>query len=75
MQAAFAALAKGKTVIMIAHRLSTVANADCIYVIADGQIAESGKREELCAANGIFAKLWNDYQASVQWKVEKEGNA
>ena len=75
VQAAFAALAKGKTVIMIAHRLSTVANADCIYVIADGQIAESGKREELCAANGIFAKLWNDYQASVQWKVEKEGNA
>ena len=75
VQAAFAALAKGKTVIMIAHRLSTVANADCIYVIADGQIAESGKREELCAANGIFAKLWNEYQASVAWKVEKEGNA
>ena len=75
VQAAFAALAKGKTVIMIAHRLSTVANADCIYVISDGQIAESGKREELCAANGIFAKMWNDYQASVQWKVEKEGNA
>ncbi len=75
VQAAFAALAKGKTVIMIAHRLSTVANADCIYVISDGQIAESGRREELCMANGIFAKMWNDYQASVQWKVEKEGNA
>ena len=73
VQAAFAQLAKGKTVLMIAHRLSTVANADCIYVVQDGQIAESGAKDELCAQNGLFARMWQDYQASVQWKVAKEG--
>lgn len=61
VQAAFGELAKGKTVIMIAHRLSTVANADCIYVIEDGQIAESGKRGELCEKDGLFARMWSDY--------------
>ena len=73
VQAAFAQLAKGKTVIMIAHRLSTVANADCIYVVQDGQIVESGTKDELCAQNGLFARMWQEYQASVQWKVAKEG--
>ena len=73
VQAAFAQLAKGKTVIMIAHRLSTVASADCIYVVQDGQIVESGTKDELCAQNGLFARMWQDYQASVQWKVAKEG--
>ena len=73
VQAAFARLAKGNTVLMIAHRLSTVANADCIYVVQDGQIAESGTKDELCAQNGLFARMWQDYQASVQWKVAKEG--
>lgn len=73
VQAAFAELAKGKTVIMIAHRLSTVVNADCIYVVQDGRIAERGTKEQLCAQNGLFAKMWQDYQSSVQWKVAKEG--
>ena len=73
VQAAFAQLAKGKTVLMIAHRLSTVANADCIYVVQDGQIVESGTKDALCAQNGLFARMWHDYQASVQWKVAKEG--
>ena len=73
VQAAFAELAKGRTVIMIAHRLSTVADADCIYVVRDGQIEEAGTRDELCARDGLFAKMWQDYQSSVQWKVEKEG--
>ena len=73
VQAAFARLAKGKTVLMIAHRLSTVANADCIYVVQDGQIAESGTKDELCTQNGLFARMWQEYQASVQWKVAKEG--
>ena len=73
VQAAFAQLAKGKTVLMIAHRLSTVANADCIYVVQDGQIVESGTKDELCVQNGLFARMWQDYQASVQWKVAKEG--
>ena len=73
VQAAFAELAKGKTVIMIAHRLSTVANANCIYVVEDGRIAESGSKDALCAADGLFAKMWRDYQSSVEWKVAKEG--
>ena len=71
VQAAFAQLAKGKTVLMIAHRLSTVANADCIYVVQDGQIVESGTKDELCAQNGLFARMWQEYQASVQWKVDQ----
>ena len=73
VQAAFARLAKGKTVIMIAHRLSTVADADCIYVVQGGQIAETGTKDELCARNGLFARMWQDYQSSVEWKVAKEG--
>ena len=73
VQAAFAELAKGKTVIMIAHRLSTVANANCIYVVEDGRIAESGSKDALCAADGLFAKMRRDYQSSVEWKVAKEG--
>ena len=73
VQAAFAELAKGKTVIMIAHRLSTVVNADCIYVVRDGQIEETGTKDELCAKDGLFSKMWRDYQSSVEWKVAKEG--
>ena len=73
VQAAFEELAKGKTVIMIAHRLSTVVNADCIYVVRDGQIEEAGTKDELCAKDGLFAKMWRDYQSSVEWKVAKEG--
>ena len=73
VQAAFAKLATGRTVIMIAHRLSTVENADCIYVVQDGRIAESGTKDVLCAKNGLFARMWKDYQSSVQWKVAKEG--
>ena len=72
VQAAFGALSKGKTVIMIAHRLSTVANVDRIYVVENGRIAESGKRDELCEKNGLFARMWREYQSSVEWKVAKE---
>lgn len=72
IQKAFEILAKNKTVIMIAHRLSTVANTDHIYVLADGRIVESGNRDSLCKKNALFAKMWNDYQSSVQWKVKKE---
>lgn len=73
VQAAFSALSEGRTVIMIAHRLSTVANADCIYVLKEGRLAESGTCKELTEKDGIFAKMWKDYQTSVQWKVSKEG--
>lgn len=72
VQSAFSELSKGKTVIMIAHRLSTVQNADCIYVIADGKIVESGTHNELMKKNGLFAKMQNDYQSSVKWKVSNE---
>lgn len=72
VQAAFSELSKGKTVIMIAHRLSTVKNADCIYVIADGKIVESGTHNELMKKNGLYAKMQNDYQSSVKWKVSNE---
>ncbi len=75
VQAAFAALAKGKTVIMIAHRLSTVANADCIYVIENGTVVEYGNQDALCQKNGLFAKMLADYRSSVQWKVAKEEKA
>lgn len=72
VQTAFAKLSEGKTVIMIAHRLSTVRNADCIYVIADGKIAEYGNRAELIEKKGMFYKMQNDYQLSVSWKVSNE---
>lgn len=72
VQAAFNELSKQKTVIMIAHRLTTVAHADYIYVLKEGQIAESGTCNELIKKQGIFGKMWNDYQTSVQWKVAKE---
>ena len=72
VQAAFSKLSQGKTVIMIAHRLSTVAGADQIYVVKDGQIAESGSSRELMERGGLFARMWKNYQTSVQWKVQKE---
>ena len=73
VQAAFNALAKGRTVIMIAHRLSTVVNADRIYVLKEGRLAESGSFTELSGqADSLFGTMWRDYQQSVQWKVAKE---
>lgn len=72
VQKAFAKLSEGKTVIMIAHRLSTVRNVDCIYVISDGKIVEYGNRAELIEKKGMFYKMQNDYQSSVGWKVSNE---
>lgn len=73
VQKAFEALSRDKTVIMIAHRLSTVTNADRIYVLADGRIAESGTHDELNSANGIYTHMWSEYNKSVKWKVGKAG--
>lgn len=72
VQAAIRELSNGKTVIMIAHRLSTVANADKIFVLSDGKLAEEGKFDELRERGGLFSSMWNEYQKSVCWKVSKE---
>ncbi|MBQ7266724.1 MAG: ABC transporter ATP-binding protein [Firmicutes bacterium] len=69
VQNAITNLAKGKTVIMIAHRLTAVKNADVIYVINNGKITESGKINELMENKGLFEKMWNDYQTAVEWRV------
>lgn len=72
VQAAFKELAKDRTVIMIAHRLSTVTSADCIYVLKDGSIAEHGTDSELKNKGGIYAEMMKNYISSVNWKVGKE---
>ena len=72
IQLAFEKLTKGKTVLMIAHRLSTIQNADLILVFDEGKIIERGTHDDLLAANGKYASMWNDYQTSIHWKVEKE---
>ena len=69
VQAAFSELAKGKTVIMIAHRLSTVVNADCIYVLKDGSVCEQGTHSELMDKNGLYRQMFDEYSRSVNWKV------
>ena len=69
VQAALGELARGKTVIMIAHRLSTVVNTDCIYVLKDGEVAEQGRHAELIGKNGIYKQMFDEYTSSVNWKV------
>lgn len=72
VQEAFNTMSKGKTVIMIAHRLSTIVHADRIFVLQNGIIAESGTHQELMEQNSLYREMWNSYQQSVQWKVQKE---
>lgn len=72
IQKAFETLTKGKTVLMIAHRLSTVKNADQILVMENGGIAERGTHRQLTERGGLYARMWKDYQSSAQWKVGKE---
>lgn len=69
VQRAFEELSKDKTVIMIAHRLTTVRNADRIFVLKDGKIEESGTHNQLSQSDGLYAKMWQDYQTSIGWKV------
>ena len=69
VQKAFAELSKDKTVIMIAHRLTTVRNAEKIFVLKDGQIEDAGTHDELVKSGSLYAKMWKDYQTSIGWKV------
>ncbi len=75
IQKAFATLTKGRTVIMIAHRLSTVVNADRIIVLNEGQAVESGTHAELVKAGGLYARMWADYNQAAAWRITTEGEA
>lgn len=69
IQESFKKLSKNKTTLMIAHRLSTVVDADKILVIEKGRIVEEGKHSDLINMNGHYKKLWDEYQKSVNWKI------
>lgn len=69
VQRAFERLANGRTVIMIAHRLTTVQNADKIYVLKDGKIAEEGTHAWLMEQNGLYHDMYDEYRTSIAWKV------
>ena len=66
---AFAHLTRGKTVLMIAHRLTTVQDADNIVVVDNGRIAEQGTHQQLMEQATLYYKMWNEYQKSVAWKL------
>ena len=75
IQKAFATLTKGRTVIMIAHRLSTVVGANKIIVLEKGKLVEQGTHKELVNANGLYARMWQDYNKAVQWKITSDKEA
>ena len=66
------ALMEGRTVFVIAHRLSTVVGADKILVLDQGRLVEQGTHEQLTAAGGLYARMWADYNRAVQWKITSE---
>ena len=74
IQRALGVLCAGKTVLMIAHRLSTVAGADAICVLDGGRLVEQGTHAELVEAGGLYARMWADYRTSAQWRIGKEGD-
>ncbi|MDO4542896.1 MAG: ATP-binding cassette domain-containing protein, partial [Bacillota bacterium] len=72
VQQALSALSEGKTVIMIAHRLSSITKSDRIYVLEDGEIVESGTYSGLIEKNGLFTHMWKNYSEAAEWKIAKE---
>ncbi|WP_461629366.1 ABC transporter ATP-binding protein [Labilibaculum euxinus] len=72
IQKALGKLTKGKTVLLIAHRLTSVMDADIILVIDESKIAEQGSHHELLNKEGIYSKMWNEYQQSIKWTIGKE---
>jgi ATP-binding cassette subfamily B protein len=71
VQQAFSEMAAaGKTLIMIAHRLSSVTGADCIYVLEEGHVTESGPHKELLEKGGKYASMWKQYVESVKWNIK-----
>ena len=72
VQAALTRLAQGRTVLMIAHRLSTVTGADKIFVLEEGRLVQQGSFVQLSQSSGLFGRMWNEYQQSVAWNVAKE---
>jgi len=72
IQKAFTALTKGRTVIMIAHRLSTVVGADRIIVLDSGHVVEEGTHKELAASGGLYSRMWEDYNHAVRWRISAE---
>ena len=72
IQKAFAVLTKGRTVIMIAHRLSTVVGADRIIMLDEGHVAETGTHGELVRAGGLYSRMWADYNQAVRWHISAE---
>ena len=75
IQKALQTLSKGKTVLMIAHRSTSIVDADQILVVQGGEIVEHGTHKELVEKGGIFAKMWSDYQQSVTWAIGNNANA
>ena len=69
VQAAFSKMCEGKTVLMIAHRLSTVTDADRIFVVQEGKIIEAGTHSELSVRDGLYAQMWREYTHTAKWKV------
>ncbi len=72
IQRAFARLARGRTVVIIAHRLSTVATADQIVVLDRGRVVERGTHQELLGNDGLYARMWADYQRAAAWRIARE---
>ena len=75
IQKAFNKLTQGRTVLMIAHRLSTVRNADCIVVLSEGRVAEQGTHKELLDYGGLYARMWADYERAATWRIAREEKA